>query len=142
MSQTVDRFGARGTFDTGSGQAAIYRLSALAARGIGHVDHLPFSIKILLENALRHLDNFQVTEDAVVNLAAWDAKAPAAVEIPFKPARVILQDFTGVPCVVDLAALRSAMVRMGGDPKRINPIIPVDLAVSYTHLTLPTIYSV
>ena len=132
MSQTVDHFGARGTFDTGSGQAAIYRLSALAARGIGHVDQLPFSIKILLENALRHLDNFQVTEDAVVNLATWDAKAPAAVEIPFKPARVILQDFTGVPCVVDLAALRSAMVRMGGDPKRINPIIPVDLVIDHS----------
>ncbi len=132
MSQTVDSFGARGTFDTGSGSAVIYRLSALTARGIGHVDRLPFSIKILLENALRHLDNYQVTEEAVVNLASWNAKAPAAVEVPFKPARVILQDFTGVPCVVDLAALRSAMVRMGGDPKRINPIIPVDLVIDHS----------
>ncbi len=113
----VDSFGARGTFNTGSGEAVIYRLSKLAQAGIGHIDKLPFSIKILLENALRNLDNFEVMEDAVKSLANWNAKAPAQVEIPFKPARVILQDFTGVPCVVDLAALRSAMVRAKGDPK-------------------------
>jgi aconitate hydratase len=119
MAQKVNSFGARGTLDTGSGDAVIYRLSALTERGIGHVDRLPFSIKILLENALRNLDNFEVTEAAVTALASWNAKDPGQVEIPFKPARVVLQDFTGVPCVVDLAALRSAMVRADGDPKKI-----------------------
>jgi aconitate hydratase len=127
-----DSFGARGTFDTGSGDAVIYRLSALAERGIGHVDQLPFTIRVLLEGALRNLDNFQVNEDDVVNIANWNATERKEVEIPFKPARVILQDFTGVPCVVDLAALRSAMVRMGGDPKKINPIIPVDLVIDHS----------
>ena len=132
MSKILDSFGARGTFDTGSGSATIYRLSKLVERGVGHVDKLPFSIKILLENALRNLDNFQVNEEAVTNIANWDAKNPKAVEIPFKPARVILQDFTGVPAVVDLAALRSAMARMGGDPQKINPIIPVDLVIDHS----------
>ncbi len=132
MSNPLDRFGARGTFDTGSGQAVIYRLNQLSQQGIGHIDRLPFSIKILLESALRNLDNFQVNEEAVVNIASWNAKNPQDVEIPFKPARVILQDFTGVPCVVDLAALRSAMIRMGGDPAKINPVIPVDLVIDHS----------
>ncbi len=132
MSQYLDIFGARGTFDTGSGEAVIYRLSKLIEQNVGHIDKLPFSIKILLESALRNLDNFQVNEDAVRNIAGWNAKAPQQVEIPFKPARVILQDFTGVPCVVDLAALRSAMVRMNGNPQKINPIIPVDLVIDHS----------
>ena len=132
MSNPLDRFGARGTFDTGSGQAVIYRLNQLTSQGIGHIDRLPFSIKILLESALRNLDNFQVNEEAVVNIASWNAKNPQDVEIPFKPARVILQDFTGVPCVVDLAALRSAMIRMAGDPAKINPVIPVDLVIDHS----------
>lgn len=132
MSNKLDSFGARGTFDTGSGQATIYRLNKLSEAGIGHIDRLPFSIKVLLENALRNLDNFEVSEDDVKNLANWDASKPMDVEIPFKPARVVLQDFTGVPCVVDLAALRSAMVRMGGDPNKINPIIPVDLVIDHS----------
>ncbi len=129
MSKTLDTFGTRGTLKTGSGEVTLYRLSKL---NFGHVDKLPFSIKILLENALHNLDNFQVTEDAVKNLANWNAKAPQQVEIPFTPARVILQDFTGVACVVDLAALRSAMVRMGGDPKKINPGVPVDLVIDHS----------
>jgi len=132
MAKFLDSFGARGTFETGSGQAGIYRLSALSQAGIGHVDRLPFSIKVLLENALRNLDGREVTEDDVRNLANWSPDNKEAVEIPFKPARVILQDFTGVPCVVDLAALRSAMVRMGGDPAKINPIIPVDLVIDHS----------
>ena len=85
-----------------------------------------------MENALRNLDNFQVDEQAVVNLASWDAAAYNPVEIPFKPARVILQDFTGVPSVVDLAALRSALQRMGGDPAKINPVVPVDLVIDHS----------
>ena len=132
MAQRLDSFGSRGTFATGSGDAVIYRLSELTKRGIGDVDRLPFSIKILLENALRNLDNFEVSEEDVVALANWNAAAPQQVEIPFKPARVILQDFTGVPVVVDLAALRSAMARLGRDATRINPIVPVDLVIDHS----------
>src|SRR5690606_25605530 len=132
MSNRVDRFGTRSTFETGSGPAVIYRLDKLAAQGIGHVDTLPFSIKVLLENALRNLDNFEVTEEDVVNIASWDPKATPAVEIPFNRARVVQQDFTGVPVVVDLAALRSAMQRLGGDPSKINPSVPVDLVIDHS----------
>ncbi len=127
-----DVFGARGTFATGNGEAVIYRLSKLADSGVGQVDSLPFSIKILLENALRNLDGRHFTEDDVANLASWDANNPNPVEIPFSPARVILQDFTGVPSLVDLAALRSAMARMGGDPQKINPTVPVDLVIDHS----------
>ena len=132
MNTALDSFGARSSFDTGSGEAVVYRLDALTRRGIGQVERLPFSIRVLLENALRNLDNFEVDEQAVVNLASWDAAAYNPVEIPFKPARVILQDFTGVPSVVDLAALRSAMQRMGGDPAKINPVVPVDLVIDHS----------
>ncbi len=132
MNTALDSFGARSSFDTGSGEAVVYRLDALTRRGIGQVERLPFSIRVLLENALRNLDNFQVDEQAVVNLASWDAAAYNPVEIPFKPARVILQDFTGVPSVVDLAALRTAMQRMGGDPAKINPVVPVDLVIDHS----------
>jgi aconitate hydratase len=132
MAHKVDAFGARSTLSTQSGEVVYYRLGALTEQGIGHLDRLPFSIRILLENALRNLDNFEVTEADVRNLAEWDAKAPLAVEIPFKPVRVVLQDFTGVPIVVDLAAMRSAMQRLGGDPNRINPVIPVDLVIDHS----------
>jgi aconitate hydratase len=132
MATRVDTFGTRGTFKAGGSEVVIYRLKKLIEQNIGHVDKLPFSIKILLENALRNLDNFQVNEDAIRNLAGWNAKAPQQVEIPFKPARVILQDFTGVACAVDLAALRSAMVRMQGDAKQINPVVPVDLVIDHS----------
>ena len=81
---------------------------------------------------LRNCDGYEVTEEDVKNLAAWNAATPAQVEIPFKPARVVLQDFTGVPCVVDLAAMRSAMKRLGGDPKKINPLVPVDLVIDHS----------
>jgi aconitate hydratase len=131
MSNT-NEFNARGTFDTGSGEATMYRLSALIEQGIGNIERLPFSIKVMLENALRNLDGHQVTADDVRKIAKWSADNPAEVEIPFKPARVILQDFTGVPAVVDLAALRSAMERMGGDPQKINPVVPVDLVIDHS----------
>ncbi|MEQ8671691.1 MAG: aconitate hydratase AcnA [Aggregatilineales bacterium] len=132
MSNRTDSFGARGTFDTGSGEAIIYRLNALIEKGVGNVNKLPFSIKILLENALRNLDGREVSDEDVVNLASWDANNYNPVEIPFKPARVILQDFTGVPAVVDLAALRSAMQQLGGDPQKINPVCPVDLVIDHS----------
>ena len=127
-----DGFGARGTFETGNGEAVIYRLSALADSGIGQVQSLPFSIKILLENALRNQDGRHFTADDVLNLASWNARQHKPAEIPFSPARVILQDFTGVPSLVDLAALRSAMARMGGDPQKINPTVPVDLVIDHS----------
>ena len=130
--RTTDPFGARDTFDTGSGRAALYRLAKLEERGLGQISSLPFSIRLLLEAVLRNCDGYEVTEDDVTNLAGWQAAAPAAVEIPFKPARVVLQDFTGVPCVVDLAAMRSAMKRLGGDPKKINPLMPVDLVIDHS----------
>ncbi len=125
-------FDTRGTIDSGGMQAGIYRLSKLAGDGIGQIDRLPFSIKVLLENALRNEDGRLFQAEDVVNLASWDAGDYRAVEIPFSPARVILQDFTGVPSLVDLAALRSAMARMGGDPQKINPVVPVDLVIDHS----------
>lgn len=128
----LNSFGACSTLQVGNESAIIYRLDSLIKQGIGHVDKLPFSMRILLENTLRHLDGRDITETDVQNIANWDSSKPMDVEIPFKPARVVLQDFTGVACVVDLAALRSAMVRMGGDPQKINPTIPVDLVIDHS----------
>src|SRR5829696_5375338 len=93
---------------------------------------LPFSIRILLESLLREYDGRQITDEDVINLAQWNAKAPLQREVPFKPARVLLQDFTGVPCMVDLAAMRDAMHAFGGDPERIQPQIPVDLVLDHS----------
>ena len=127
-----DAFGARAVLDTGNGGAVIYRLESLEKRGLGAISRLPFSIKVLLESVLRNCDGALVTEKDAAALAAWNAKSPAAREVPFKPARVILQDFTGVPAIVDLAAMRSAMKRLGGDPAKINPMTPVDLVVDHS----------
>jgi aconitate hydratase len=132
MRKKVDTFGVRETFDTGTGTAVIYRLYKLEESGFGSLDRLPFSIKILLENALRNLDNFEVTEDNVRALANWSPENRQDVEIPFKPARVVLQDFTGVPSTVDLAALRSAIQRLNDDPRKINPVVPVDLVIDHS----------
>ena len=129
----TDVFGARSSFDTGFGRAAIYRLDALEEAGLAPgLRQLPFSIKVLLEAVLRSVDGELVTADDLRNLGAWNAAAPKDVELPFMPARVILQDFTGVPAVVDLASMRAAMKRLGGDPKRINPLVPVDLVVDHS----------
>jgi len=127
-----DPFGARAVLNTGDGSAVIYRLESLEKRGLGGISRLPFSIKVLLESVLRNCDGALITEQGVAALAAWNAKSPAAREVPFKPARVILQDFTGVPAIVDLAALRSAMQRLGGDPAKINPSVPVDLVIDHS----------
>ena len=127
-----DPFGARDNFDTGNGNASVYRLSKLEEAGIGKVSSLPYSIRVVLESVLRNCDGHVVSEDDVKNLASWEAASPAKVEIPFKPSRVVLQDFTGVPAVVDLAAMRSAMARLGGDPKKINPLVPVDLVIDHS----------
>jgi aconitate hydratase A / 2-methylisocitrate dehydratase len=118
--------------ETAGGRAAFYSLASLEKSGLGNLSNLPFSIKVLLESVLRNCDGTLVTEDDVKSLAAWKAASPPGREVPFKPARVILQDFTGVPAVVDLAALRSAMKRLGGDPAKINPLVPVDLVIDHS----------
>ena len=132
MSEKKNLFGAREVFDTGSGNAYLYRLDTLEKNGLGNISRLPFSIKVLLESALRNCDDYVVPKAAVEKLAAYDPANPVPEEIPFMPARVILQDFTGVPCVVDLAAMRSAMKRLGGDPNVINPRVPVDLVIDHS----------
>jgi aconitate hydratase len=128
----VDPFSARATFETGAGPAMLYRLRALDDAGITNTSRLPYSIRMVLEALLRTCDNYEVTEADVRSLATWNAAKPAETEIPFKPARVVLQDFTGVPCVVDLAAMRAAMKRLGGDPRKINPLVPVDLVIDHS----------
>ncbi len=125
-------FGAEATLRTTDGNLKYFCLRRLTEDGIGDIETLPYSIRVLLEACLRNVDGFVVSANDVTNLANWNAAAPAQVEVPFKPGRVVLQDFTGVPAVVDLAALRSAMVRMGGDPKKINPLVPCDLVVDHS----------
>lgn len=132
MSENFDTFGCRETMDVNGREIGFYSISALERQGIGKVDALPYSIRILLESVLRNCDGRIVTEEDVKNLANYDAAKPATVEIPYMPARVVLQDFTGVPAVVDLAAMRAAMARLGGDPKKINPLIPVDLVIDHS----------
>jgi aconitate hydratase len=131
-TRLTDPFGARGTLATSQGDLGIYRLSKLEDQGIATVSTLPYSIRVLLEAVLRSCDGYEVTKDDVINLAKWNAAKPAELEIPFKPARVVLQDFTGVPCVVDLAAMRDGMRALNGDPKKINPLIPVDLVIDHS----------
>src|SRR5690554_7961933 len=116
-----DTFKARATFDTGSGQAYYYRLAALEEAGIGEIAKMPYSVRVLLETLLRNEDGYVVSADDIRRLAAYHAGSAADQEIAFILARVVLQEFTGVPAVGDLAALRSAMHRDGGDPKQINP---------------------
>jgi aconitate hydratase len=128
-----DVFGARGTLRTPPREVTFYRLDALKTAGLAPgLDRMPFSIRILLESVLRNVDGELVTEADVKNLAAWNAAAPQDVELPFMPARVILQDFTGVPAVVDLASMRGAVERLGGEARRINPLVPVDLVVDHS----------
>jgi aconitate hydratase len=129
---SLDPFAARTNLETASGPVSIYRLERLAELGLADLERLPYAIRIWLESLLRQVNGREVTEEHVESLARWDAKAPGSAELPFKPARVILQDFTGVPAVVDLAALRSAMQRLGGDPGRINPHMPVDLVIDHS----------
>ncbi|MBI4313978.1 MAG: aconitate hydratase [Candidatus Omnitrophica bacterium] len=130
---SADPFSAQAALKTSEGDVRIWRLSVLSR--LGRLERLPFSIRILLENLLRNVDGFSVTGQDVENLVSWNAKAPAKIELPFKPARVILQDFTGVPCLVDLAAMRSGIARAGGDPQkieRINPLVPCDLVIDHS----------
>jgi aconitate hydratase len=132
MTHPHDPFGARGIIQLASGQACIYRLDAVATLTAGGLERLPYSIRVLLENALRHAGRGVVTEEHVRGLAGWTPARGGSGEIPFMPARVVLQDFTGVPCVVDLAAMRDAMARMGGNPDQINPVVPCDLVIDHS----------
>src|ERR1041385_542890 len=124
-------FGAAGKLQAGGREYDIFRLAALEKAGIARLSRIPYSIKILLENLLRFEDGTTVKKSDIEYVAKWDLKAPAT-EINFRPARVLLQDFTGVPCVVDLAAMRDALTKMGADPKKANPLIPVDLVIDHS----------
>jgi aconitate hydratase len=131
-TSVIDPFGARATLRLDGGSATYYSLRALQRQGLTDLDRLPFSIRVLLENALRHAGRGFAAEAHVRELAGWRPSAKSRGEIPFMPARVVLQDFTGVPCVVDLAAMRDAMARMHGDPARINPVVPCDLVIDHS----------
>ena len=129
---TLNSFGTRTNLRVGGQQVQIYSLPALEAAGFPGVARLPYSMKILLENLLRREDNGFVKTDDIRALAEWKATANVGKEISFMPARVLLQDFTGVPCVVDLAAMRDAMVALGGNPDRVNPLQPVELVIDHS----------
>jgi aconitate hydratase len=125
-------FGTRKELTIGNRTYVLYALPELDRQGMIHLDRMPYSIRVLLENLLRHYDEYVVTASDIEALAAWAPGRLPDKEIPFLPARVILQDFTGVPAVVDLAAMRDAYKRLGGDPRRINPVVPVDLVIDHS----------
>src|SRR6187401_543318 len=130
---STGEFGTLRKFHVGRGrEASLYSLPALEEKGVGPISRLPVSIRIVLESVLRNCDGKKVRGKDVKTLANWNAKAPANEEIPFVVARIVLQDFTGVPLVVDLAAMRSAVKRLGGDPRIIEPLVPVDLVVDHS----------
>ncbi|MBS42064.1 MAG: aconitate hydratase AcnA [Nocardioides sp.] len=126
-----DSFGAKSTLEVGEKSYEIYRLDAVAGDGLD-VDSLPFSLKVLLENLLRTEDGADITADDIKAIAGWDADADPSQEIQFTPARVIMQDFTGVPCVVDLATMREAMAELGGDATKINPLAPAEMVIDHS----------
>jgi len=131
---TQDSFGAKGALDVDGTTYEIFRLGAVSGEGLaeGAVVSLPFSLKVLLENLLRTEDGANITADDILALAGWDETAEPDKEIQFTPARVIMQDFTGVPCVVDLATMREAMAELGGDPSRINPLAPAEMVIDHS----------
>src|SRR5512132_1422929 len=129
---SVNTFGTQTPLKVGAHEVQVYSLTALEASGFPEVARLPYSMKILLENLLRHEDGRFVKAGDVEALARWDLKSGAQKEISFAPARVLLQDFTGVPAVVDLAAMRDGIVRLGGDPNRVNPLQPVELVIDHS----------
>ena len=131
MSKSVDSFGSSSQLKSGSRTYEYYRLSALEKKGVT-LSRLPYSLRILLENLLRHEDGKSVTADDIEFLAKWDPKAEPSREIAYMPARVLMQDFTGVPAIVDLAAMRDAMKVLGGDPEKINPLQPAELVIDHS----------
>ena len=128
----LDSFGARTSLDAHGGSVAIRDLRAVASATGSDLSRLPFSIKVVLENLVRHEDGQSVTAEDIAAIAAWDAQATPGRELSFRPARVLLQDFTGVPAVVDLAAMRDAMAELGGDPASINPLMPCELVIDHS----------
>src|SRR5262245_25411664 len=127
----ADNFGTQGVLRVSDQEYSIFRLPELQKR-FPAAASLPYSLKILLENLLRAEDGLAVRPEDIEALATWDPAAKVEREIAFMPARVLLQDFTGVPAIVDLAAMRDAMLRMGGDPKRINPLLPAELVIDHS----------
>jgi aconitate hydratase len=127
-----DAYSVRSVLNVGDQSYTYYRLQGLEEQGVGPISKLPFSIKVLLEAAVRQFDGRAITDEHVKQLANWSESRNENQEVPFKPARIVLQDFTGVPAVVDLAAMREAMKEVGGDPKRINPLVPVDLVIDHS----------
>src|ERR687893_312586 len=136
LPMAPDPFGARSTLSTPFGETVTYyRLEALEEQGLSNLDTLPFTVRILLENTLRHAGGEFVDAEIVKTLARWEPRPTGegpAMELPFLPGRVVLQDFTGVPAVVDLAAMRDAVARLGGDVTRINPLVPADLVIDHS----------
>src|SRR3954454_12472574 len=132
IQRDTNPFSTLATLAGSSWTAGYHRLDALASQGFPNIDRLPFTVKILLENVLRRYDGYVFRDDDVKLLAGWDPKTSPNTEFPFLPSRVILQDFTGVPAIVDLAAMRSAVARLGGDPQKINPLVPADLVIDHS----------
>ena len=132
MNQHANSFNAVDTLRVGDRSYQYFRLDAIERAGLTKLGRLPYSLKILLENLLRFEDGRSVTKADIEALARWNPHAASDKEIAFRPARVLLQDFTGVPCVVDLAVMRDAMAQMGGDPKKINPLQPVELVIDHS----------
>jgi aconitate hydratase len=134
LMASQDSFGAKGALDVNGKSYEIFRLSAVTGEGLPDdaVDSLPFSLKVLLENLLRTEDGADITADDIRALAGWDETADPDKEIQFTPARVLMQDFTGVPCVVDLDTMREAMADLGGDPSRINPLAPAEMVIDHS----------
>src|SRR5919106_1622645 len=132
LMTTLNSFGTLSTLTVGGAAYDYFSLPSLERQGFVVVARLPYSIKILLENLLRREDGRSVKPDDIGILADWDPKAGRQKEIAFMPARVLLQDFTGVPCVVDLAAMRDGIVALGGDPEKVNPLQPVELVIDHS----------
>ncbi|MBN1834361.1 MAG: aconitate hydratase AcnA [Spirochaetales bacterium] len=132
MSKSGNPFGTRKSLDTRAGRVAYYHLEELEKQGLAQVSRMPFSLKVLLEAVLRQIDGYAVTEEDLRALGRWQEPEARRREIPFKPARVVMQDFTGVPAVVDLAVMRDALGELGGKPADINPIIPIDLVIDHS----------
>ncbi len=134
MTTHEDIFDARKTLQGAAGKVTYYQLEALSGHNVAGLERLPYTVKILLENALRQAGGELVTADDVLSLARWvpGQAAQSDAEYPFLPARVLLQDFTGVPAVADLAAMRSAIARLYGDPQKVNPLVPADLVIDHS----------
>src|SRR3989304_6008964 len=128
----LNSFGTRSPLRVGKETYEIFRLEALEKAGVGTLSRLPFCLKILLENLLRNEDGRFVKKEDIENLARWNPRDEGQKEISFMPARVLLQDFTGIPAVADFAAMRDAMERMGGDPGKINPLLPAELVIDHS----------